>query len=121
MGCPPGLLLVLSIKGGIAPTSNQAIVPSRCNESVKPFSESPGMPYTRRTPARLRVSTIKSDTVNDTHSHCVVDPLNKSAVSSESAHTSGGGIRPVLVNDPPLTRTVDAPAWSMTAAGIDEF
>src|SRR5919199_2236141 len=42
------------------------MVPSRWSESLKRLSESPGMPYTRRTPARFNVSTIKSDTVNDT-------------------------------------------------------
>ena len=54
-----------SLKRRLAQDSD-AMVPSRWSESVKPLSESPGMPYTRRTPALLRDSTIKSDTVNDT-------------------------------------------------------
>src|ERR1700716_3102089 len=36
---------------------------ARRSASVKPLSESPGNPYTRRTPAFLRVSTIRSEMV----------------------------------------------------------
>ena len=44
-------------------TCSQAIVPSRRSASVNPFSESPGIPYTRRTPDALSVATITSATV----------------------------------------------------------
>ena len=44
-------------------TCSQAIVPSRRSASVNPFSESPGIPYTRRTPDARSVATITSATV----------------------------------------------------------
>ena len=44
-------------------TCCQAIVPSRRSASVNPFSESPGMPYTRRTPDAFSVATMTSATV----------------------------------------------------------
>jgi len=44
-------------------TCSQAIVPSRRIASVNPLSESPGIPYTRRTPEARSVATITSATV----------------------------------------------------------
>jgi hypothetical protein len=44
-------------------TCCQVISPSRRNASVNPFSESPGSPYTRRTPDAFSVETITSATV----------------------------------------------------------
>ncbi|GHJ43615.1 hypothetical protein Cs7R123_09570 [Catellatospora sp. TT07R-123] len=38
-------------------------MPSRRSASVSPFSESPGTPYTRRTPDAFNVATIRSATV----------------------------------------------------------
>jgi hypothetical protein len=44
-------------------TCSQVMVPSRRIASVNPFSESPGIPYTRRTPETRSVATITSATV----------------------------------------------------------
>src|SRR6201996_7525135 len=44
-------------------TCSQVISPSRRSASVNPFSESPGSPYTRRTPDLFSVATITSATV----------------------------------------------------------
>ena len=44
-------------------TCSQAIPPARRSASVKPFSESPGIPYIRRTPDSFKVATITSATV----------------------------------------------------------
>ncbi len=44
-------------------TCSQVISPSRRSASVNPFSESPGSPYTRRTPDALSVETMTSATV----------------------------------------------------------
>ena len=44
-------------------TCSQAIPPSRRSASVNPFSESPGIPYTRRTPDAFSVATMTSATV----------------------------------------------------------
>ncbi len=44
-------------------TCSQAMVPSRRSASVNPFSESPGIPYTRCTPDAFSVATITSATV----------------------------------------------------------
>jgi hypothetical protein len=39
------------------------MLPSRRSASVNPFSESPGMPYTRRTPDAFKIDTITSATL----------------------------------------------------------
>src|SRR5271165_2561789 len=44
-------------------TCSHATSPSRRSASVKPLIESPGSPYTRRTPDAFRVATITSATV----------------------------------------------------------
>jgi hypothetical protein len=44
-------------------TCSQVISPSRRSASVNPFSESPGIPYTRRTPDAFSVATMTSATV----------------------------------------------------------
>ena len=44
-------------------TCSQVSVPSRRSASVNPFSESPGIPYTRCTPADFRAWIITSATV----------------------------------------------------------
>ena len=44
-------------------TCSQVISPSRRSASVNPFSESPGSPYTRRTPDAFSVATMTSATV----------------------------------------------------------
>ena len=44
-------------------TCSQVIPPSRRSASVNPFSESPGIPYTRRTPDAFSVATMASATV----------------------------------------------------------
>ncbi len=44
-------------------TCPQVISPSRRNASVNPFSECPGIPYTRRTPDAFSVATMTSVTV----------------------------------------------------------
>jgi len=46
-------------------TCSHAKFPLRRNASVSPFRESPGSPYTRRTPAFSTVSTTRSEMVND--------------------------------------------------------
>jgi len=44
-------------------TCCQAMPPSRRSASVNPFAESPGIPYTRRTPDAFKVATKISATV----------------------------------------------------------
>src|ERR1700678_3244036 len=44
-------------------TCSQVISPSRRSASVNPLSESPGSPYTRRTPDAFSVATMTSATV----------------------------------------------------------
>jgi hypothetical protein len=48
-------------RSGLLVTSvSQLIPPARRIASVNPFSESPGIPYTRRTPDAFNVATITS-------------------------------------------------------------
>ena len=47
----------------VAGSCCQEMAPSRRSASVNPFSESPGIPYTRRTPDAFRIDTITSATL----------------------------------------------------------